>query len=140
MPLAPRFPLGNTAGSGLVAKYLKRTEFRVITLRQAILLAVTTAALGLTVLPVKAWNGDSLSLACSNGRTYGLSPRAVAVDGDLVTGFLRLSPRRAVHVRLIPMGDGYRYAGKGIWLDGIRGDARLHFGKHRSVDCSVSPV
>jgi hypothetical protein len=113
----------------------------VITLRQMSMWAVSTIALGLTVLPANAWTGGgSLSLACSNGRTYGLSPRAVAIDGDLVTGYLRLSPRHSVHVRLIPMGDGYRYAGKGIWLDGIRGDATLHFGKRRSVDCSVSPV
>jgi hypothetical protein len=45
-----------------------------------------------------------------------------------------------MHVRLIPMGDGYRYAGRGVWLDGIRGDATLHFGQHRAVDCLVSPV
>jgi hypothetical protein len=82
----------------------------------------------------------SISLACSNGQTYTLSPRAVAVDGDLVTGYLHLSPRHSVHVRLIPMGDGYRYAGRGIWLTGIRGDATLHFGKRRAVECSVSPV
>ena len=115
-----------------------------ITLRQLSAWAVAAVALGLTALPANvanAWSGtSSLSLTCSNGRTYGLSPRAVAVDGDLVTGYLRLSPRHAVHVRLVPMGDGYRYAGRGIWLDGIRGDATLHFGKHRSVDCSVSPV
>ncbi len=112
-----------------------------ITLRQLGVWAVSAVALGVTALPANAWTGtDSLSLACSNGRTYGLSPRAVAIDRDLVTGYLHLSPRHAVHVRLIPMGDGYRYAGRGIWLDGIRGEATLHFGKHRSVDCSVSPV
>ncbi|MEN3381819.1 MAG: hypothetical protein V7608_1863 [Hyphomicrobiales bacterium] len=112
-----------------------------ITLRQLGAWAVATAALGVTALPANAWTDTgSLSLACSNGHTYGLSPRAVAIDGDLVTGYLHLSPRHAVHVRLIPMGDGYRYAGRGIWLDGIRGEATLHFGKHRSVDCSVSPV
>jgi hypothetical protein len=112
-----------------------------ITLRQLGVWAVATAALGVTALPANArTETGSLSLACSNGHTYGLSPRAVAIDRDLVTGYLHLSPRHAVHVRLIPMGDGYRYAGRGIWLDGIRGEATLHFGKHRSVDCSVSPV
>jgi len=112
-----------------------------ITLRQMGLGAVAAAVLGLGSAPASAgFTGGNLSLACSNGHTYALSPRAVAVDGDLVTGYLRLSPRRSVHVRLIPMGDGYRYAGRGIWLDGIRGDATLHFGKHRSVDCQVSPV
>jgi hypothetical protein len=110
-----------------------------ITLRQIGLGAVAAAALGLASAPANA-GGSNLSLACSNGHTYALSPRAVAVDGDLVTGYLRLSPRHSVHVRLVPMGDGYRYAGRGIWLDGIRGDATLHFGKRRSVDCQVSPV
>jgi hypothetical protein len=125
----------------VAAQYLKLTEFPVITLRQMSQSAIITATLGLTILPANAGTGaGSLSLACSNGRTYGLSPRAVAIDGDLVTGYLHLSPRHAVHVRLIPMGDGYRYAGRGVWLDGIRQDATLHFGKHRSVDCSVSPV
>jgi hypothetical protein len=103
--------------------------------------AVATAALGLTGAPANAGvPAGPLSLACSNGHIYALSPGAVAADGDLVTGYLRLSPRRSMHVRLIPMGDGYRYAGRGVWLDGIRGDATLHFGKHRSVDCQVSPV
>jgi len=112
-----------------------------VTLRQ-----ISACAVALTVLALAEAAGNAgparghLSLACSNGRTYALSPRAVAVDGDLVTGYLHLSPRNAVHVRLIPMGDGYRYAGRGIWLDGIRGDATLHFGKHRTVGCSVLPV
>jgi hypothetical protein len=112
-----------------------------VTLRQMGLCAVATAVLGFTGAPANAgFAAGNLSLACSNGHTYALSPGAVAVDGDLVTGYLHLSPRRAMHVRLIPMGDGYRYAGRGVWLDGIRGDATLHFGKHRAVDCLVSPV
>jgi hypothetical protein len=110
-----------------------------VTLRQMSLFAVVAAVLGAAGSPANAGAGN-LSLSCSNGHTYALSPRAVAVDGDLVTGYLHLSPRHAVHVRLIPMGDGYRYAGRGIWLDGIRHDATLHFGKHRAVDCAVSPV
>jgi hypothetical protein len=102
------------------------------------LCTVAAAVLGLGGAPANAGVvADHLSLACSNGHTYALSPRAVAVDGDLVTGYLHLSPRHAVHVRLIPMGDGYRYAGRGVWVDGIRHDATLHFGKHRSVDCLV---
>jgi len=111
------------------------------TLRQMSVCAIALAALALPDAAAIAGSGaGNLSLTCSNGRSYALSPRAVAIDGDLVTGYLRLSPGHAVHVRLIPMGDGYRYAGRGIWLDGIRGDATLHFGKHRAVDCSVSPV
>jgi hypothetical protein len=112
-----------------------------VTLRQMGLGAVAAAVLGLTGAAANAgFAPGPLSLACSNGHTYALSPGAVAADGDLVTGYLHLSPRHATHVRLIPMGDGYRYAGHGVWLDGIRGDATLHFGKHRSVDCQVSSV
>ncbi|EGP07239.1 hypothetical protein CSIRO_2967 [Bradyrhizobiaceae bacterium SG-6C] len=36
------------------------------------------------------------------------------------------------------MGVGYRYAGKGIWLDGHRGNAQLNFGKNNAVACSVT--
>lgn len=46
-------------------------------------------------------------------------------------------PRQRIHMRLIPMGDGYRYAGRGVWFDGIRGDAQLFDGPSRSVACSV---
>ena len=75
--------------------------------------------------------GDQLTLSCENGRQYPLRPRAVSVVGDVVTGYLQLSPRQRIHVRLIPMGDGYRYAGRGIWFDGIRGDAVLFDGPSR---------
>lgn len=62
----------------------------------------------------------------------------VTDSGDVVTGHLYLRPDRGVHVRLIPMGDGYRYAGRGVWLDGIRDHAWLYFGKHRRVACLVN--
>lgn len=108
-----------------------------------LVLAATAAILALSATVTMGhagWQDASLSLSCSNGRSYALTPRAVAYDGDVVTGYLHLSPRRSVHVRLVPMGVGYRYAGLGIWLDGVRGEAVLHFGKHRAVDCSVSPA
>jgi len=31
------------------------------------------------------------------------------------------------------MGVGYRYAGRGIWLDGFRENALLNFGKHAQI-------
>jgi hypothetical protein len=73
---------------------------------------------------------------CDNGRAYTLQPHAVTVVGEVVTGRLYTSPRRAAKVRLIPMGNGYRYAGRGIWLDGIRGDAELHLGKYATTGCT----
>ena len=108
---------------------------------------ITRAAIATLILagaaasPASAGTGwlvrDQLTLSCENGRQYPLRPRAVSVVGDVVTGYLELSPRHRVHVRLIPMGDGYRYAGRGIWFDGIRGDAVLFDGPSRSVACSV---
>jgi hypothetical protein len=83
-----------------------------------------------------AANG-SFSLACANGHQYSLTARAVSPAAELVTGHLHLRPGRSVKVRLIPMGNGYRYAGLGIWLDGIRETAVLNFGKHHAVACTV---
>lgn len=76
-------------------------------------------------------------LACENGRSYPLRATAVSVDGDLVAGYLMLGNRRGAHVRLVPMGAGYRYAGLGFWIDGRRQDAVLHLGKHKALNCTV---
>jgi len=73
---------------------------------------------------------------CDNGHHYPLCPRAVSVEGEVVTASL-LTGRGGVHVRLVPMGVGYRYAGRGIWLDGFQENALLNFGKHR-VACSIA--
>jgi hypothetical protein len=77
---------------------------------------------------------DAIRLVCENARTYGLCPIAVTDGGELVTA--RLSPGYH-HVRLIPMGNGYRYAGRNIWFDGKYNAGRLYFGLHRSVACTV---
>jgi hypothetical protein len=82
----------------------------------------------------------SFALACANGHQYSLTARAVSPASELVTGHLHLRPGRSVKVRLIPMGNGYRYAGLGIWLDGIRETAVLNFGKHNAVACTVQSV
>jgi hypothetical protein len=79
---------------------------------------------------------EGIRFACDNGRAYTLQPHAVTVVGEVVTGRLYTSPRRAAKVRLIPMGNGYRYAGRGIWLDGIRDDAELHLGKYATTGCT----
>jgi hypothetical protein len=78
-----------------------------------------------------------LTLSCENGRSYPLCPIAVSNEGEIVTGRLGLSPGRGVHVRLVPMGVGYRYIGRNIWFDGVRGDAVLYLGKHNAVACAV---
>jgi hypothetical protein len=104
-------------------------------------LTVVFAAVGLFLgcASASAWTAD-FSVTCENGRNYSLRTRAVSDEGDLVTGHLMLAPRRSVHVRLIPMGVGYRYAGKGVWLDGIREAAVLNFSNSHQIACTVLPV
>jgi hypothetical protein len=79
-------------------------------------------------------------VACENGANYRLDAAAVTVFGEVVTGHLHMSPHHAIHVRLIPMGDGYRYAGLGVWLTGFREQAQLNLGKNVSVACLVDPI
>jgi hypothetical protein len=84
--------------------------------------------------------GADFAVACENGGTYRLSSGPVAPPGDIVTAYLYLTPRHALPVRLIPMGMGYRYAGRGVWLDGIREHALLYLSKYRPLACTVSRV
>ena len=44
---------------------------------------------------------------------------------------------RGVHMRLIPMGSGYRYAGPGVWFDGMRQQAVLNWGRPDEVPCTL---
>ena len=80
--------------------------------------------------------GAAMRLNCDNGRVYPIRPRAVSDIGELVTGFISTAPRRSHHFRLVPMGNGYRYAGHGFWFDGIRGDATLYVDR-RETSCTV---
>jgi hypothetical protein len=83
-------------------------------------------------------DGQRMWLACENGQNYPIQPQAVSREGDLVTGYLlRTGTGRAVQLRLMPMGVGYRYAGQGIWFDGLRGTAVLNWGQRDAVSCSV---
>jgi len=80
---------------------------------------------------------SELRLTCENGHSYPICPIAVSDQGELVTAHLALGPGRGVHVRLVPMGVGYRYIGRGVWFDGLRGDATLFLGKDRAIACAV---
>lgn len=80
---------------------------------------------------------SEIVFTCENGHTYPLCPIAVTVVGEVVTASLYTSPGRSTHVRLVPMGVGYRYAGRGIWLDGFRENALLNFGKHNQIACTI---
>jgi hypothetical protein len=96
------------------------------------------ADLGLmTSGPSSVGSCSEIVFTCENGRQYPLCPIAVSVVGEVVTGSLHLGHHGATHVRMIPMGVGYRYAGRGIWLDGFRENALLNFGKHSQVACTI---
>jgi len=103
------------------------------------ILNAKAADLGLMLSPGSVSGGCSeIVLTCENGRDYPICPIAVSVAGELVTARIYTAPRSASYIRLVPMGVGYRYAGKGIWFDGLRGNAQLNFGNNSSVACSVS--
>jgi hypothetical protein len=80
---------------------------------------------------------SEIVFVCENGHQYPLCPIAVSVVGEIITASLYTSPHGATHVRLIPMGVGYRYAGRGVWLDGKRENALLNFGKHSQIACTI---
>lgn len=97
--------------------------------------SASAADLGLRASPGAAC--PDIVFTCENGRQYPLCPIAVSVAGEIVTASLYTSSHGATHVRLVPMGVGYRYAGHGIWLDGFRENALLNFGKHTQIACTI---
>jgi len=78
-----------------------------------------------------------LALSCENGRVYRFCPIATTDEGEVVTGHLVVSPRRGIHVRLVPMGSGYRYIGRGVYFEGIRREAMLYFNNRTPLACTV---
>lgn len=101
---------------------------------------------GLLAFPISASAGgyipvgalyETLALSCDNGSVYHFRARAISDLGEIVTGYLKTSARGAVHVRLIPMGDGYRYAGRGLWFDGKGDVAVLYFGERHATNCTI---
>src|ERR1700751_48104 len=77
----------------------------------------SAADLGL-ITKAPAGSCSDLVFACENGRPIALCPIAVSVVGEVVTASLHTG-QGGTHVRLVPMGVGYRYAGRGVWLDGF---------------------
>ena len=106
------------------------------------ILTMAMATVGAVVVPgaVHArglYGGVTLWLSCENGSRYAIRPIAVSDEGDLVTGRLVVGQRQGVHVRLIPSGEGYRYAGRGVWFDGWRESVYLYRSKYRPIACTV---
>ena len=97
------------------------------------LVLLTTNSQAEPVGTTKMW------LACENGHSYPIQPAAVSRENELVTGYLlRTGTGRGVHLRLVPMGNGYRYEGSGVWFDGLRGNAVLNWGRPGAeVPCTV---
>jgi hypothetical protein len=101
--------------------------------------SATAADLGImTSGPSALGRCNEIVFTCENGHTYPLCPIAVSVAGEVVTASLHTG-RGSTHVRMIPMGVGYRYAGRGVWLDGFRENALLNFGKHGQIACTIQP-
>jgi hypothetical protein len=98
---------------------------------------VDAADLGLMASPSAVGSCSEIVFTCENGREYPLCPIAMTIAGEVVTASLHLSRSSAMHVRLIPMGVGYRYAGPGVWLDGFRENALLNFGKNNQIACTI---
>ncbi|EKS39949.1 hypothetical protein HMPREF9696_00961 [Afipia clevelandensis ATCC 49720] len=118
-----------------------RIHFRNLVLGLGLCCAVTLGAGRVAsadegMLPV-APVGGAFVVACENGANYMLQSDPVTYGGDVVTGRFYFAPHRAAKVRLIPMGIGYRYAGKGFWLDGVRNRALLFLHKNRPIACNV---
>ncbi|HWP26827.1 MAG TPA: hypothetical protein VNL39_10840 [Xanthobacteraceae bacterium] len=113
-----------------------RTALRGLTLTMAFVAGVMAPAAH--PADARALSGTAtLWLACENGSTYRIRPIAVSNEGDLVTGYLIRRGGRGAHVRLIPSGEGYRYAGRGIWFDGWRESVYLYMSKYRPIACAV---
>jgi hypothetical protein len=104
-------------------------------------LKVTLTAAGLALLSTAPSSAggycSDLRLTCENGHSYPICPIAVSEEGELVTAHLALGRGRGIHVRLAPMGVGYRYIGRGVWFDGLRGDAVLFLRKDVPIACNV---
>ena len=104
----------------------------VLLLAMSCVVANRSGAAGLPDVP-----GGRLLLACQNGHDYPIRARAVSDEGELVTGTIHTGRHHAVPLRLIPMGVGYRYAGPGIWVDGLGAEVVLNIGRNFAVPCSV---
>ena len=101
-----------------------------------VLVAATISLFGADPALAGGYCSD-LRLACENGRHYPICPISVSEEGELVTAHLALGRGHGIHVRLVPMGVGYRYIGRGVWFDGLRGDAVLFLRKDVPIACTV---
>jgi hypothetical protein len=113
-----------------------RNAGRLLFLTMALLLGLALAESG-TARAGGVFGAATLWLSCENGSEYPIRPIAVSDEGDLVTGYLAMGQRQGVHIRLIPMGVGYRYAGRGVWFDGARESVYLYLSKYRPIACTV---
>src|SRR5262245_33713907 len=126
------------SSGGRVMKCLRTAGLALGVLVLPLTLSTMATAADVSAGGAPAAAGARMWLACENGREYPLRPIGVSREYDLVTGYMLMTGHgRGVHMRLIPMGSGYRYAGRGVWFDGLRGDAVLNWGTSAAVPCKV---
>ncbi len=113
-----------------------RNAISILSLTIIVALSLLTAAPS-EAAPRGLVAGPSFWLSCENGGSYPIRPLAISNEGDIVTGYLGLRQRQGIHVRLIPMGGGYRYAGRGVWFDGARESVYLYLSKNRPIACTI---
>ena len=122
------FCRSGTATDEMVKGAIPMTSPRITLLISA--LAVAFAAL-LGSFPAAA-DGPcpGMTISCENGHNYSFCPIAVSdAGGNCNRQAWRFAGTGGTHVRLVPMGVGYRYIGPGIWLDGVNSEAVLNFGR-----------
>ena len=113
-----------------------RSTMRILNLTIAVVLGSALAQTG--EARTRALHAaPTIWLSCENGARYSIRPVAVSNEGDLVTGYLTRRQGQGIHVRLMPMGGGYRYAGRGVWFDGWHENVYLYLSKYRSTACTV---
>jgi hypothetical protein len=95
------------------------------------------ADLALVAAPSAIGHCSDLVFQCENGREVAICPIAISVMGEVVTASLQIAPHESAHVRLVPMGVGYRYAGPGVWLDGLHDQAILNYGNYTKIACTL---
>jgi len=115
-----------------------RKPWRALALAALMVPFVAGTALSADMAVSPGYSRYKMWLACENGRDYPIRPLAISREYDLVTGYmLWTGSGRGIHMRLVPMGVGYRYEGGGIWFDGLRGDAVLNWGRPNAIPCKV---
>lgn len=97
----------------------------------------SAADLGLVAAPSAVGHCSEFVFQCENGQQVAICPIELSVYGEVVTAHLKTSHHGSSHVRLVPMGVGYRYAGPGVWFDGLHEEGVLNYGNNTKIGCTM---